>query len=148
MYYLNNQKLVQEMAIVTEEINESIFLIKQLKDETCTFSKAFYILKKHYGFRSNAQLANKMKISESTIRNYLLGKNKPDKIETVLAICVGFSLHPSVSKIIMNKTGLTYLDKSLYSQMIIELILNRWYRDDIEIINEKLRVLNVKFMIP
>lgn len=89
-----------------------------------------------------------MNISESTIRNYLLGKNKPDKIETVLAICVGFSLHPAVSKIIMNKTGLTYLDKSLYSQMVIELILNRWYREDIEIINEKLRVLNVKFMIP
>ncbi|MCI5939719.1 MAG: helix-turn-helix transcriptional regulator [Bacilli bacterium] len=148
MYYLNNQKLVQEMAIVTEEINETIYLIKKLKDETCTFSKAFYILKKHYGFRSNAQLANKMNISESTIRNYLLGKNKPDKIETVLAICVGFSLHLAVSKIIMNKTGLTYLDKSLYSQMVIELILNKWYREDIEIINEKLRVLNVKFMIP
>jgi len=116
-YYFDeddSKKLSQRMHHIIEEIKLTEEKNRQDKKELCllinnnkdTFAKAFdYILRElRQNALTNEEIAHWLGCSSKTVQNYRNGVTKPQKIETIMLICLVCKLGPAVSKYLIEKT--------------------------------------------
>lgn len=140
--------LAEDMRIYGEEIDDANEIIRKFNADDVDFSSAFKILVDFYGFKSHADIAKLIGQSETTVRNYLQGKSRPSKLESVLAICAGLKLYPTVSAILIEKSGFSLGAKKLEVRNCYDFLINQCYREGLENWNIRLKIANIDETIP
>ena len=150
--YLNfnvsqNQKILsiaEDMRLVQQENEDSEEMLKLMDG---TFADVFSKIIEYKGYVSNTSVANLIRVSEGTIRNYLNGSSHPN-LKTVVAICGGLCLPPDVSYALIAKAGYKLGSRGVYIDYIYIHLIRCCYREGLEKWNERLRIVDSNECLP
>jgi len=100
---------LEEFADEIENTIEALTLQKRMNGE---FHEDFNEVIKELGYLkadgtpNSYQISKQTKITDKTIKSYLIGETKPSK-EILLAICAGLRIHSKIAYILLEKAGIS-----------------------------------------
>ena len=119
-----------------EEYNYHFDLSIKIKNMTFSESFQFLLSEERIGLNlSNRELSKLCFINEKALRNYKKGKNIPSFQKLVL-ICLGLNLRPCISNELVSKIGINKCEMNKDYQKLYFYILDHFYKEDIQKVNE------------
>jgi len=138
---------VKKRAAGMASIKEEAERIKNiLVDLPSSFAGALSVHIQRRGY-TNEDMEERTDISEKTIREYRNNHEAKPELPSVLALCIGLNLHPSLAYDLVDKAGHNIFIPAP-ANLVYQYLINNHHMENIEMWNEKLNEADIPQRLP